>query len=271
MAVPVSYDRTKVINEFDKSNMGMKGLLETRINSIPQFFVHSQPSLTSGLRPHPPFVPYSSSTSRASTPFPTGQTSSSRFKKPPRPKASSRGFHEQPHEAKAKYYRREEHRGVMFESNNDLYHTEAVRWHDSLQVWMGPQALGAIVDIRGVPKTDVIAWDGHACAKEVLNKHEDGWIDVDPVPGGLIINVREFLQIVSNGEYKSVQHQVLANNMKKTRISIVVFFNLAKWKESDGYQPLPKQVSLDRPAIYRDFTNHQARVSGEGALGSNSY
>ncbi|OWM82543.1 hypothetical protein CDL15_Pgr002118 [Punica granatum] len=79
------------------------------------------------------------------------------------------------------------------------------------------------------------------------------------------------MQIVSNGEYKSVQHQVLANNMKKTRISIVVFFNLAKWKESDGYQPLPKQVSLDRPAIYRDFTNHQARVSGEGALGSNSY
>lgn len=65
------------------------------------------------------------------------------------------------------------------------------------------------------------------------------------------------MQIVSNGEYSSVQHRVLANGRKEPRISIVEFFNLAKWRESGRYGPLPELVSPDRPAIYRDFTEQE--------------
>ncbi|KAM1010373.1 hypothetical protein ACFX13_009822 [Malus domestica] len=39
-------------------------------------------------------------------------------------------------------------------------------------------------------------------------KYGDGWVDVKPVPGALVINIGDFLQIVSNGEYRSVDHRV---------------------------------------------------------------
>lgn len=63
-------------------------------------------------------------------------------------------------------------------------------------------------------------------------KHGGEWVEVSPVHGGLIINVGDFLQIVSNGEYKSVQHRMVANSEKEPRISIVMFFNLSKWRGS---------------------------------------
>ena len=63
-----------------------------------------------------------------------------------------------------------------------------------------------------------------------------------------------FFKIISNGEYKSVQHRVLANSYKEAQISIVIFFNLSKWK-GDGYHgPLPELLSPEKPAIYRNFT-----------------
>ncbi|KAL0374844.1 UNVERIFIED_CONTAM: 1-aminocyclopropane-1-carboxylate oxidase11 [Sesamum radiatum] len=85
-------------------------------------------------------------------------------------------------------------------------------------------------------------------------KHGDEWVDVKPVPGGLIVNIGDFLQIVSNGEYKSVEHRVLANALKQPRISIVTFFNVMKWRESDRYGPLPELLTPDKPAVYRDFS-----------------
>ncbi|KAK6139854.1 hypothetical protein DH2020_026429 [Rehmannia glutinosa] len=88
-------------------------------------------------------------------------------------------------------------------------------------------------------------------------KHGDDWVDVKPIPGGLIINIGDFLQIVSNGEYKSVQHRVLANASREPRISIVTFINLVKWRDSDSYGPLPELLTPEKPAIYRDFTRQE--------------
>ena len=59
---------------------------------------------------------------------------------------------------------------------------------------------------------------------------------------------------MSNGEYKSVQHRVVANSCKEPRISIVEFFNLTKWKGDGYYGPLPELLSAEKPAMYRDFT-----------------
>ncbi|XP_071908448.1 1-aminocyclopropane-1-carboxylate oxidase homolog 4-like [Coffea arabica] len=88
-------------------------------------------------------------------------------------------------------------------------------------------------------------------------KHGDAWVDVKPLPGGLIINMGDFLQIVSNGEYRSVQHRVLANATNEHRLSIVTFFNLTKWRELGTYGPLPELLSPEKPALYRDFTLQQ--------------
>ncbi|XVF41805.1 hypothetical protein PTKIN_Ptkin01aG0310100 [Pterospermum kingtungense] len=84
-------------------------------------------------------------------------------------------------------------------------------------------------------------------------KHGEEWVDVKPLPGALIINIADLTQIISNGEYNSVQHRVRANSCKEPRISVVEFLNFSKWEES-GYGPLPELLSAEKPARYRQFT-----------------
>ncbi|XP_060669298.1 1-aminocyclopropane-1-carboxylate oxidase homolog 4-like [Ziziphus jujuba] len=83
-------------------------------------------------------------------------------------------------------------------------------------------------------------------------KSGGAWIDVEPVPGALVINVGDFLQIISNDEYKSVEHRVLANSSREPRVSVVVFFNVSKREELLG--PLPELVSPEKPTLFRQFT-----------------
>ncbi|XP_057505870.1 1-aminocyclopropane-1-carboxylate oxidase homolog 4-like [Actinidia eriantha] len=85
-------------------------------------------------------------------------------------------------------------------------------------------------------------------------RHGGEWVDVRPVPGSLIINIGDALQIISNGEYRSVEHRVLANALYEPRISVVEFFNMDKRDGSRRYGPLPELVTAERPALYRDFT-----------------
>lgn len=238
-----------------------------------------------------------------------------------------KSFHEQQTEVKAKHYVREEGRGVMYASNNDLYRAKAASWHDSLQVWMSPVAPAE--EIPEVCRREVVEWDMHAkkvgeAVMELLSlglgleagkfkeltfsetrafvghiypycpqpdltvgitshtdpgvvtvllqnqvqglqvMHGEEWVDVKPLPGGLIINIGDMLQIVSNGEYKSVKHRVLANSCREPRISVVMFLNLSKWKggsEVAGgdnyYGPLPELLTAEKPRIYRDFTEKE--------------
>lgn len=50
---------------------------------------------------------------------------------------------------------------------------------------------------------------------------------------------------------------MLANSWKEARISIVIFFNLAKWKEDGYFGPLPELLSPEKPPIYRNFTEKE--------------
>ncbi|KAH7656001.1 Iron/ascorbate family oxidoreductases protein [Dioscorea alata] len=92
---------------------------------------------------------------------------------------------------------------------------------------------------------------------QVKQEGEDGeefWVDVKPVPGALVINVGDLLQIMSNDTYKSVEHRVVANSQQDARVSIAIFYNPGKKGESDLYGPLTELISLEKPAVYRNFT-----------------
>ncbi|PRQ41097.1 putative deacetoxyvindoline 4-hydroxylase [Rosa chinensis] len=82
-------------------------------------------------------------------------------------------------------------------------------------------------------------------------KHEDAWLDVKPVSGALVINVGDLLQIISNEEYKSVDHRVMANPQHEARVAIAVFLNPSNREGVFG--PLPELVSSEKPALYREF------------------
>jgi feruloyl-CoA 6-hydroxylase len=58
----------------------------------------------------------------------------------------------------------------------------------------------------------------------VRDKDSDGWINVPPVNGALVVNIGDVLQIMSNECYKSIEHRVVANR-NKTRISMPIFVN----------------------------------------------
>lgn len=279
-ATPVSYDRARAVKEFDESKMGVKGLSESGITSIPRFFIHPPETLSDlSASSHSsslgaiPVIDLSGLDSVTDRPELVQQVREAArtwgfFQVVNHGVPVSaleetinaiRAFHEQPYEAKAKYYKREEGRGVMFASNNDLYRTEVASWHDSLQAWMTPEP-PAPEELPEVCRREVIAWDRYAklvadkvmellseglglepgtfrdltfadsralvghcypyCPQPELTlgikshtdpgiitvllqnrvpglqvKHGDRWIDVDPVPGGLIINIGDFLQV----------------------------------------------------------------------------
>ncbi|KAL9352643.1 hypothetical protein Peur_055323 [Populus x canadensis] len=82
-------------------------------------------------------------------------------------------------------------------------------------------------------------------------KHGEGWVDVKPVPGAIVINVGDIMQILSNDEYKSNEHRVLANGCHEPRISIAIFFN--PLKRDSLFGPFPELISPEKPAVYREF------------------
>ncbi|XP_037488476.1 1-aminocyclopropane-1-carboxylate oxidase homolog 1-like [Triticum dicoccoides] len=49
------------------------------------------------------------------------------------------------------------------------------------------------------------------------------WVDVPPVAGALVVNVGDFLQLMSNDRFKSVEHRVVSNGVGP-RVSVACFF-----------------------------------------------
>ncbi|WCJ24008.1 2-oxoglutarate (2OG) and Fe(II)-dependent oxygenase superfamily protein [Euphorbia peplus] len=85
--------------------------------------------------------------------------------------------------------------------------------------------------------------------------YEDEWVQVNPVPGALVVNVGDLSQLITNDKFKSVYHKVVANNVGP-RISIATFFRSHFGQESSCservYGPIKQLVSVQNPAIYKE-------------------
>ncbi|XP_010245588.1 PREDICTED: 1-aminocyclopropane-1-carboxylate oxidase homolog 4-like [Nelumbo nucifera] len=332
----LEYDRMKEVKEFDDSRIGVKGLVDSGLSTIPRFFVHP-PDRLSTLSP----------SSFLSVDIPVislaGINSSRRAEIVNEIRAAAgicgffqvvnhgvsqkilgettsaiKSFHEQPVEMKKQYYGRQERGSVGYATNLDLFRSKAANWGHTLQVWTGPNP-PELDQIPAICRKEVMAWDenvkrlaetvmellceglgvtpsklkelkclesramvGHYypyCPQADLTmgfpphtdpgvltvllqneigglqvKHGEKWVEVKPLPGALVINIGDFLQILSNNEYMSGQHRVLANRVREPRISIAVLINVDKTENSDSYGPLEELLSPEKPALYRKFT-----------------
>ncbi|KAJ6821553.1 1-aminocyclopropane-1-carboxylate oxidase-like protein 1-like [Iris pallida] len=103
--------------------------------------------------------------------------------------------------------------------------------------------------------------------------HQNQWVDVPPLPGALVINIGDLLQLISNDKLKSVEHRVLANKTGSPRISVASFFSTRFYPCSRLYGPIEELVSEENPPIYkhtsvRDFVTHYTSkgLDGRSAL-----
>ncbi|KAL6347319.1 hypothetical protein AAG906_016744 [Vitis piasezkii] len=93
------------------------------------------------------------------------------------------------------------------------------------------------------PNPDLTVGVGHGIGGLYVKMEEDitsagkkgEWVEIPPIPGALVINVGDTLQILSNGKYKSAKHRVHSRSTQ-SRVSIPIF-TIPRPNEKIG--PLP--------------------------------
>ncbi|KAF7034231.1 hypothetical protein CFC21_045272 [Triticum aestivum] len=77
-------------------------------------------------------------------------------------------------------------------------------------------------------------------------RRNGGWVPVMPLPGALVVNVGDVVEVLTNGRYKSVEHRAVVNACEQ-RMSIAAFHS-AKF---GGMYGTLKEVVGDNEARYR--------------------
>ncbi|KAH0876727.1 hypothetical protein HID58_064121, partial [Brassica napus] len=220
----IALDRSTQLKAFDETKTGVKGLVEAGISEIPAIF-HAPPSTITTPKP-----PSSSQFTIPTIDLQGGSTDSisrrSLVEKigdaaerwgffqvinhgiplnvMDRMKEGVREFHELDPEVRKGFYSRDSSSSnMLYMSNFDLYNSPAANWRDTLVCFTAPdpprpEDLPAAYLTLGLTKHSdnsflTVLLQDHVGGLQVL--HDQYWVDVPPVPGALVVNVGDLLQL----------------------------------------------------------------------------
>ncbi|KAK9077940.1 hypothetical protein SSX86_001997 [Deinandra increscens subsp. villosa] len=144
--------------------------------------------------------------------------------------------------------------------------------HDYLQNAFGGEDIGACLRVNFYPKCPqpdltlglsshsdpggitFLLPDENVCGLQVCRGQQ--WITVRPVPHGIIVNIGDQIQVISNAIYKSVEHRVVVNPNKE-RVSLAYFYNP---KSDLLIQPAPELITPETPSLYPSMTFDEYRL-----------
>ncbi|XP_057979676.1 jasmonate-induced oxygenase 2-like [Malania oleifera] len=88
-------------------------------------------------------------------------------------------------------------------------------------------------------------------------RKDDNWTTVKPAPHAFVVNIGDQIQVLSNANYKSVDHRVITSS-KKERVSLAFFYNP---KSDILIAPMNELVKFpEKPALYSAMTFNQYRL-----------
>ncbi len=83
---------------------------------------------------------------------------------------------------------------------------------------------------------------------------DDGWIDVEPRPGTVVVNLADCMQVWTNDRYRAAVHRVLPMDATD-RMSIPYFFNPRIDAVVEPVDELVTGTPAYRSFVFRDFIN----------------
>ncbi|KAL1357523.1 hypothetical protein AAHE18_05G260800 [Arachis hypogaea] len=109
---------------------------------------------------------------------------------------------------------------VYYNTHTDLYTTPAVNWRDTLSCVLSPRPLHPL-QLPSICSFLTVLLQDQVGGLQVL--YENQWIDITPIPGALIINLGDLMQLITNSKFVSSKHRVLAQKTGP-RVSVACFF-----------------------------------------------
>ncbi|XP_052180465.1 protein SRG1-like [Diospyros lotus] len=81
-------------------------------------------------------------------------------------------------------------------------------------------------------------------------KKDGKWVPIKPQPDAFIVNIGDSLEILTNGNYRSIEHRAIVNS-EKERLSIATFIS----PRLDGeLGPAPSLITPQTPALFKRIT-----------------